>query len=296
MRASPVTPAAASFALRLHKPYPLLRTLQRHSVLYLVPAPLLPIDLLTLGQTIGALTVSVGTAVYLILARHLGFVGARWRLRAARRQWLMQALRTNRWATMSAIELELGFADTFGFGLRADVIRHVFARQNAAEHIGHLRRCRLMVRLNADGTGFERTDRAVKNFRASAAKAMVASIVPLLGCLFASYIVDDKHRTTVMASLVVAYVWGVFAGWLALGFDAAHTVTARASEFPPDHPGFGSHYPGGLGAGEAITADGGASTSGQRSVQKAMRPPTTKTAPNNAGPKRRSRKAGTVSP
>lgn len=256
-----------------------------------------------------ALAIAAVTLIYLVPSRHLLLRRARFRLDASRRERLFTLLKDHKWKSVSAVELELGFADAFGFGLGADVIRHVFARKNAVEHITYLKRCRLMVRVRDDAKGLERTERAVRNFRLWSGVWMVLGIAPYLIAFIAFHIIGDAGSKGLFVCIIaLAYFWLLIAGWVSLGLDAAYQVTERGEKrFPLD----GGPSPAGEGTRrtrstrqtgattDALDATPGAESaeiSGQRSAPAATSADPASNRPIVSAIQRRSRSLGVMKP
>lgn len=254
-----------------------------------------------------AVAVPVVTAVCRIPFRHLALKRVRFQLHASQRRHLFSLLKNDKWKSVSAAELELGFADAFGFGLDADVVRHVLDRRNVVEHISYLKRCRLMVQVRRDGTGLERTDGAVRDFHWCSGLWMVMAITPYLAFFILSLFIDDNGRKGLFACIVVlAYLWMLFAGWMSLGFDAAHQVTVRSEgRFPlDDSPSRAveatrrTRSPRQRSAATGAGSQAVASTdnSGQRSVNAAASAEPASTKPKATATRRRATSSGAIAP
>jgi hypothetical protein len=179
----------------------------------------------------------LGTALYVFPGKHVGFVRARIGLTDLRYKRLDKLIKKERWRKASAIELELAFEQAFRFSLRADVIRHVFARADILTQVAHLRRCRLMIKARSDERGLIPAKARVRSFRHAAVIAVALATLPFLALMLVNAVVDPHaHKGAMGCALGFVYVWSIFWGWIAGSFESAHCVTALADElFPIDH-------------------------------------------------------------
>lgn len=195
------------------------------------------IDLLDMVKGVASAAAILGTALYVFPGKHVGFVRARIGLTDLRYKRLDKLIKKEKWRKASAIELELAFEQAFRFSLRADVIRHVFARADILTQVAHLRRCRLMIKASTDERSLIPAKPRVRSFRHSAVMAGAIATVPFLALMLVNAVVDPHaHKGAMGCALGLMYVWSIFWGWITGGFESAHCVTALADElFPIDH-------------------------------------------------------------
>ena len=70
-----------------------------------------------------AAAVAAITLIYLVPSKHMLLARARLGLSHNRRRRLDALIRKKRWQTATAVELELAFADAFGYSLPAEIIQ-----------------------------------------------------------------------------------------------------------------------------------------------------------------------------
>lgn len=120
-----------------------------------MPDPVSPNLVFTLPQTIqlvAAAAIPIG-----FLAKWLSFRERRWRFSSRKTKALRRLLKGDAWRDVPPIELQYAFQDAFGRGFDPVDLAFIEGRQRPLVLIQDRLTASTLVRLNADGTGFERT-------------------------------------------------------------------------------------------------------------------------------------------
>ncbi|HVI53561.1 MAG TPA: hypothetical protein VM621_00745 [Luteibacter sp.] len=148
------------------------------------------------------------TMLFLIPGKYTSLKHTTFSLSTKKRKKLDALLGSDRWKTAPAVELELAFADAFGFAVDGRLIRYMFERRNIIPHIRNIKKCQLMVRLSADGQSLEPVQARRCSFRTSAIRAFFTGLIP-----FALLLFTVPLMATVVPKLYFAWSCGVILVW-----------------------------------------------------------------------------------
>lgn len=135
---------------------------------------------------------------------------------------------------MSAIELELAVRDAFGFEMDARMIRFVFQRRRALEHLRYLKKCQFMLKVSEDGTILEPARPRRSSYRAQGIKVCGIAFVPVVLLMVLAPFLKTHLPTGVLGMMCgFAFTWMPVMMWVSDGLETAHRLTAGSSRFYP---------------------------------------------------------------
>jgi hypothetical protein len=166
--------------------------------------------------------------------KYLGMQGVRFSLTSKKRKALDALIATHRWKTVSAIALEMAVRDAFGFEMDARMIRFVFLRRRALEHLRYLKKCQLMLKVSEDGSILEPARPQRSSFRSQGIKVFVIALVPIVLLMVLAPLLKTLMPTGVLGMMCgFAFAWMPVMMWMSDGLETAHRLTVGSSHFYP---------------------------------------------------------------